>query len=63
MVLRERIVLRGRSTGKGAADRTSYVNFRARLVRVHLAERLIPTRRRPEFLIGLRLIFFSLRAT
>jgi hypothetical protein len=49
MVLREWTVLRGRSADKGAVDRTSYVNFRARLVRVHLAERLIPTRRRPEF--------------
>lgn len=34
MVLGERTVLRSRSTGKGAADRTSYVIFRARLMRV-----------------------------
>jgi len=49
MVLGERTVLRGRSTDKGAADKTSYVNFTARLVHIHQAERLIPTRRRPEF--------------
>jgi hypothetical protein len=33
MVLRERTGLRGRSTGKGAKDGTSYVNCEARLVR------------------------------
>jgi hypothetical protein len=50
MVLRERTEYDGVvHTRKGLEDKTPYVIFRARLMRVHLAERFVPRRRRPEF--------------